>query len=175
MLSLVRPRYFVPVHGEYRHLSAHADLARQMGVAEVDVLEDGDRVILKGDSTKVQRQAVPAGYVYLDGASYGDVQNAVLRDRSHLADEGVVVVTVGVDRDANVVYGPDLDSHGLMDDPEAVLGKAAEAVRQALAEGLDSAEDGMQGLQRLVRQATARVIRTEVSRKPVIIPVVFQL
>lgn len=174
-LNVVRPRAFVPVHGEYRHLSAHADLARQMGVAEVDVLEDGDRVILKGDSTKVQRQAVPAGYVYLDGASYGDVQNAVLRDRSHLADEGVVVVTVGVDRDANVVYGPDLDSHGLMDDPEAVLGKAAEAVRQALAEGLDSAEDGMQGLQRLVRQATARVIRTEVSRKPVIIPVVFQL
>lgn len=174
-LNVVRPRAFVPVHGEYRHLAAHADLARQMGVSEVDVLEDGDRVILDGDTTKVQRKAVPAGYVYLDGASYGEVQNAVLRDRSHLADEGVVVVTVGIDRDANVVYGPDLDSHGLMDDPEVVLGKAAEAVRQAIADGLDNAEDGMNGIQRLVRQATARVIRTEVSRKPVIIPVVFQL
>jgi ribonuclease J len=174
-LNIVRPQAFVPVHGEYRHLSAHADLARKMGVPEVDVLEDGDRVIIDGPSTKVQRQAVPAGYVYLDGASYGEVQNAVLRDRSHLADEGVVVVTVGIDRDANVVYGPDLDSHGLMDDPEIVLGKAGEAVRQAITEGLDAAEDGMHGIQRLVRQATARVIRNEVSRKPVIIPVVFQL
>ncbi len=174
-LNVVRPRAFVPVHGEYRHLHAHADLARRMGVREVDVLEDGDKVIIDGDSTKVVRKAVPAGYVYLDGASYGDVQSAVLRDRSHLADEGVVVVTVGIDRDANVVYGPDLDSHGLMDEPEMVLGKAAEAVRQAIAEGIDNAEDGVNGIQRLVRQATAQVIRNEVSRKPVIIPVVFQL
>ncbi len=174
-LNVVRPRAFVPVHGEYRHLHAHADLAREMGVAEVDVLEDGDKVILTADATQVVRRAVPAGYVYLDGASYGEVQSAVLRDRSHLADEGVVVVTVGIDRDANVVLGPDLDSHGLMDDPDVVLEKAADAVRQAIAEGLDQAEDGMNGIQRLVRQATARVIRNEVSRKPVIIPVVFQL
>jgi ribonuclease J len=174
-LNVVRPRAFVPVHGEYRHLHAHAELARRMGVGEVDVLEDGDKVIVEGDKTKVVRRAVPAGYVYLDGASYGDVQSAVLRDRSHLADEGVVVVTVGIDRDSNIVLGPDFDSHGLMDDPEVVLGKAAEAVRQAIAEGIDNAEDGMNGIQRLVRQSTARVIRNEVSRKPVIIPVVFQL
>lgn len=174
-INVVRPRAFVPVHGEYRHLHAHAQLARKMGVPEVDVLEDGDKVILEGESTKVVRRAVPAGYVYLDGASYGDVQSAVLRDRSHLADEGVVVVTVGIDRDANVVHGPDLDSHGLMDDPDAVLAKAADAVTQAIAEGIDNAEDGMHGIQRLVRQATARVIRNEVSRKPVIIPVVFEL
>ncbi|MGH8912065.1 MAG: ribonuclease J [Acidimicrobiia bacterium] len=174
-LNVVRPRSFVPVHGEYRHLHAHAELARKMGVAEVDVLEDGDKVIIDGNKTKVVRRAVPAGYVYLDGASYGDVQSAVLRDRGHLADEGVVVVTVGIDRDANIVHGPDLDSHGLMDDPDVVLGKAAEAIRQAIADGIDNAEDGMNGIQRLVRQATARVIRNEVSRKPVIIPVVFQL
>lgn len=174
-LNVVRPRAFVPVHGEYRHLYAHGDLARSMGVPEVDVLEDGDKVILRGDRTEVVRRAVPAGYVYLDGASYGDVQTAVLRDRSHLADEGVVVVTVGIDRDAEIVYGPDLDSHGLMDEPDAVLGKAADAVRQALAEGIDNADDGMNGIQRLVRQATARTIRQEVSRKPVVIPVVFQL
>lgn len=174
-LNVVRPQAFVPIHGEYRHLLAHAELARAMGVPEVDVLEDGDRVILDGQVTKVQRQAVPAGYVYLDGASYGDVKNAVLRDRSHLADEGVVVVTVGIDRDANIVFGPELDSHGLMDDPELVLGKAAEAVRQAVAEGIDGAEDAISGIQRLVRQATARLIRQEVARKPVIIPIVFQL
>ncbi|HEX2153425.1 MAG TPA: ribonuclease J [Acidimicrobiia bacterium] len=174
-LNVVRPQAFVPVHGEYRHLHAHAELARARGVPEVDVLEDGDKVIIDGASTKVLRRAVPAGYVYLDGASYGDVQTGVLRDRSHLADEGVVVVTVGIDREANIVYGPDLDSHGLMDDPELVLGKAAEAIRSAIADGIDNAEDSISGIQRLVRQATARLIRQEVSRKPVIIPVVFQL
>lgn len=174
-INVIRPRAFVPVHGEYRHLHAHAELARRMGVAEVDVLEDGDKVILEGDSTKVVRRAVPAGYVYLDGAGIGDVQSGVLRDRGHLADEGVVVVTVGVDRDANLVHGPDFDSHGLMDDPEAVLGKAAEAVIQGIAEEVDNAENGLNEIQRVVRQVTARVIRTEVDRKPVIIPVVFRL
>jgi ribonuclease J len=174
-LNVIRPQAFVPVHGEYRHLDAHGELARAMGVPDVEVLEDGDRIVLDGRKTDVVRRAVPAGYVYLDGASFGDVQAAVLRDRSHLADEGVVVVTVGIDRDVNVVFGPEFDSHGLMDDPEAVLGKAADAVRQALAEGIDNAEDGLNGVQRLVRQATARTIRHEVSRKPVVIPVVFQL
>ncbi|MFP3913755.1 MAG: ribonuclease J [Actinomycetota bacterium] len=174
-LNVVRPEAFVPVHGEYRHLTAHAHLAREMGVPAVDVLEDGDRVILDGERTKVVRRAVSAGFVYLDGASFGDVQSAVLRDRSHLADEGVVVVTVGIDREARVVFGPDLDSHGLMDEPEIVLGKAADAVRQAIDEGIENAEDAIGGLQRLVRQATARLIRQETARKPVIIPIVFQL
>lgn len=174
-INVIRPRAFVPVHGEFRHLHAHAELARRMGIPEVDVLEDGDKVVLTRDSTKVVRRAVPAGYVYFDGASYGDVQSGVLRDRSHLADEGVVVVTVGIDRDANLVYGPELDSHGLMDDPEVVLGKAAEAVRQAVAEGIENPEDGVNAMQRLVRQATARVIKAEAARKPVVIPVVFQL
>lgn len=174
-INVIRPQAFIPVHGEYRHLHAHAELARRMGVPEVDVLEDGDKVIVEGASTKVVRRAVPAGYVYFDGATYGDVHGGVLRDRSHLADEGVVVVTVGIDRDANLVYGPELDSHGLMDDPEVVLGKAAEAIRQAVAEGIDNPEDSVNAMQRLIRQATARVVRAEVSRKPVVIPVVFQL
>jgi ribonuclease J len=96
-----------------------------MGVRQVDVLEDGDRVIVDGKKTYVERRAVPAGYVYLDGSAVGDVQNAVLRDRSHLADEGVVVVTVGIDHDTGeIIYGPDLDSHGVMDDPSGVLSKA---------------------------------------------------
>jgi ribonuclease J len=177
-LNVLRPRAFVPVHGEYRHLDAHAQLAVKMGVPKVDVLEDGDRVILDGKKTMVERRAVPAGYVYLDGSSVGDVQMGVLRDRGHLADEGVVVVTVGISRDTGeIVYGPDLDSHGVMDDPSAVLAKAADAVRSAL---LDS-EAGETGridlgeLQKTVRQETGRVIRAETSRKPVIVPIIMEL
>lgn len=174
-LNVIRPRAFVPVHGEYRHLQAHAALARTMGVKDVNVLEDGDRITIDGKKTTVDRRAVPAGYVYLDGSSVGDVQNAVLRDRSHLADDGVVIVTVGIDHDTGaILYGPDLDSHGVMDDPSAILAKAADAVKAAVEEHergrIDHAE-----LQKTVRQAAGRIIRAETARRPVIIPIVMEL
>lgn len=174
-LNLLRPKAFVPVHGEYRHLHAHAELARKMGVKTVEVLEDGDRITLEGRKTRVERRAVPASYVYLDGSSVGDVQNAVLRDRSHLADDGVVVVTVGIDHDTGeILYGPDLDSHGVMDDPSAVLAKAADAVRAAVEEHETGRTDHAE-LQKTVRQAAGRVIRAETARRPVIVPVLMEL
>jgi ribonuclease J len=174
-LNLVRPKAFVPVHGEYRHLAAHADLARKMGVRQVDVLEDGDRVIIDGKKTYVDRRAVPAGYVYLDGSAVGDVQGGVLRDRSHLADEGVVVVTVGIDHDnGEIVFGPDLDSHGLMDDPSAVLDKAADAVRAAI-ESHDSGRTDHAEMQKTVRQAAGKLIRAETARRPVILPIIMEV
>jgi len=132
-------------------------------------------VIVDGKRTLVERRAVPAGYVYLDGSAVGDVQNAVLRDRSHLADEGVVVVTVGIDHGTGeITYGPDLDSHGMMDDPTTVLDKAADAVRSAI----DSHESGRTDhaeLQKTVRQAAGKVIRAETARRPVIIPVIIEV
>jgi ribonuclease J len=174
-LNVVRPQAFVPVHGEYRHLHAHTELARTMNVPWAEVLEDGDRVVVDANKTVVERRAVPAGYVYLDGSSVGDVKNAVLRDRSHLADEGVVVVTVGIDhKTGKIVYGPDLDSHGVMDDPEAVLKKAAAAVKKSLQEHAGGRSD-INELQKTVRQAVGKVLREETSRKPVIVPVVMEL
>lgn len=174
-LNIIRPKAFVPVHGEYRHLSAHAELARKMGVKTVEVLEDGDRITLDGKKTTVDRRAVPAGYVYLDGSAVGDVQNAVLRDRSHLADDGVVVVTVGIDHDTGeILYGPDMDSHGVMDDPTPVLSKAADAVRSAI-EGHKPGRADLGELQKTIRQAVGRVIRAETARKPVIVPVLMEL
>jgi ribonuclease J len=174
-LNLVRPKAFVPVHGEYRHLHAHLELARKMGVKQGDVLEDGDRVVLSGRKTLVERRAVPAGYVYLDGSSVGDVQSAVLRDRSHLADEGVVVVTVGIDHDTGeIVYGPDMDSHGVMDDPTAVLEKAAHAVAAAINEHPSGRSD-LSELQKTIRSAAGKLLRAETDRRPVIVPVVMEI
>jgi ribonuclease J len=174
-LNILRPKAMVPVHGEYRHLHAHSELARMMGIKTVEVLEDGDRITIDGKKTTVDRRAVPAGYVYLDGSAVGDVQNAVLRDRSHLADDGVVVVTVGIAHDTGkLLYGPDMDSHGVMDDPSAVLAKAAEAVRAAIEEHKPGRTNHAE-LQKTVRQATGRVFRAETARKPVIVPVLMEL
>ncbi len=175
-LNVVRPRAFVPVHGEYRHLHAHAALAREMGVPWVEVLEDGDAVVLDGKKTTVQRRAVDAGYVYLDGTTVGDVQRGVLRDRGHLADDGVVVVTVAVDHQTGtLVYGPELDSHGVMDDPAPVLAKAAEAVRQVVLDHGTKRNGDVASLRQGIRQAAARVVRAETARRPVILPVVLEL
>jgi ribonuclease J len=175
-LNVVRPQALVPVHGEYRHLRAHANLAAEMGVPEQVVCENGDRVILEGEKTLVRRRAVPAGYVYLDGTIVGDVQDAVIRDRSHLADEGVVVVTVGVDaRTGECVHGPTLDSHGLMDEPDAVLAKAAQAVETAMEDLGAGGTLELPDIRKAVRQATARVIRAETGRRPVVLPVVLEL
>jgi ribonuclease J len=175
LLHITKPQAFVPVHGEYRHLAAHADLARLVGVPVVEVCEDGDRIVLTGSETRVERRAVPAGYVYLDGDAVGDVQG-VLRDRSHLADEGVVVVIIAVSpNNRELVYGPDFHSHGVMDDPEAVLEKAGQAVRQAMDDRLANGESDISVLQQAVRQTTARIIKGETGRRPVIVPVVLEL
>ena len=131
--------------------------------------------MIAGKKTMVERRAVPAGYVYLDGSAVGDVQNAVLRDRSHLADEGVVVVTVGIDHDTGeITYGPNLDSHGMMDDPTTVLEKAADAVQPQSRDSETGRTDHAE-MQKTIRQAAGKVIRAETARRPVIIPIVMEV
>lgn len=169
-LNVVRPQAFVPVHGEYRHLRAHADLAEAMKVPDVVVCEDGDAILLDGDKTIVERAAVPAGYVYLDGTGVGDVRRAI-RDRRHLADDGVIVVTIGVDmQTSEIVHGPDLDSHGFMDEPEDVLKAAAIEIVDLLGTGHTDADT----CRRKIVQAVRTVTRRETARRPVVIPVVIE-
>src|SRR4029077_13708589 len=118
--AVTRPQSFVPVHGEYRHLVHHAELAREMGVPpdQVVLCEDGDAVRL--DAAGLHRDgAVPAGYLYVDG-TVGDVGQGVLRDRRMLADEGVVMVVATVDlHGAQVVGAPRVITRGWVHAPEA--------------------------------------------------------
>ena len=174
-INVIRPRAFVPVHGEYRHLAAHAALAEEMRVPQVEVCTDGDRVVLEDGEVRVERDVVSGGYVYLDGAGIGDVASGVLRDRRHLADDGVVIVTVGIDRKTGeIVIGPDLDSHGLMDHPQEVLAAAAAAVVEEIA-GIKEHPIDLDTLRRHVRQAANRVIRKQTARRPVLFPVVIEV
>jgi len=173
-LSVVRPQAFVPIHGEYRHLSAHAALARQMGVPEVLVCEDGDRVVLDGPETRVERRAVPGRFVYVDGLEVEGV-GGVIRDRRRLGEDGVIVVVVGVDAaTGQVVQGPDVQSHGFVGEPAQVLARAAEAV-SAEFRALEGKPPDLETMRQRVRAAVNRVTREEKSRKAVVIPIVFEV
>jgi ribonuclease J len=138
LLSIVQPDWFVPVHGEYRHLTAHARLARSMGVLPDDhvlVCTDGAQLLIDDDGVRIDRE-VPAGYLYVDGI-IGDVGHGVLRDRRVLAEEGVVVVVVTVDvTNGAILVGPEVITRGWVYAPEAepLLAECADEVRQAIKE-----------------------------------------
>jgi ribonuclease J len=179
LLSLVRPDWFVPVHGEYRHMVAHAKLARTVGAVADDhvvVCTDGDQVVLDDAGVVVERQAVPAGYLYVDGI-IGDVGQGVLRDRRVLAEEGVVVVVVTVDvKTGGILVGPEVITRGWVYAPEAepLLAECADAVRQAVKEAFTSGATDIEALQKVVRRAAGRFVSESTRRRPMIVPVVME-
>jgi len=172
-LNVLTPRAFVPVHGERRHLHANAALAREVGVEQVEVLVDGDAVVLEDGLMRVERGAVPAGYVYLDGIDIGDVED-VLRDRRHLADDGVLIVTLGVDIvSGEIVIGPDVDSHGVRDDTEMLHKAVAEQVARAVEEVTWPAD--LDTVRARVRNTASRTVKRQLNIRPVVIPVVIEV
>ena len=178
LISLARPEYFIPVHGEFRHLSHHARLAEEMGVPRERVLlaEDGDVVELKATGIDFAGE-VPAGYMYVDGI-VGDVGTGVLRDRRVLAEEGVVIVVVTVDaRSGEVLTGPEIITRGWVYAPEAeeLLGEARQAVLEALEEAASSGSVDFETLKRRARSALGRFVNERTRRRPMIVPVVMEV
>jgi ribonuclease J len=178
LLSIVRPDWFVPVHGEYRHMVAHAKLARRMGVVgdeHVLVCTDGDQLVLDDDGLRVDA-TVPAGYLYVDGI-IGDVGHGVLRDRRVLAEEGVVVVVVTVDvATGAILTGPEVITRGWVYAPEAepLLAECAEEVCQAVKQSFAEGGTDIEALQKVVRRAAGRFVNESTKRRPMIVPVVME-
>jgi ribonuclease J len=178
MLNLVRPQFFVPVHGEYRHLLAHGRLAQEVGVPaeHVFVVEDGQGIELTKTSARVLER-VPLLRVLVDGKGVGDVGPVVLRDRQLLAEDGTVIVAVTVDRASGaIVAGPEIVSRGWVYEREAqaVLEDARAAVREALAERRETPL-GREALVALLRGTVRRFITQRYDRKPVVLPVVLEV
>jgi ribonuclease J len=179
MLNLVQPDWFVPVHGEYRHLVHHARLAQDVGVPEDHVLvcEDGDVITLTAEGADVERRSVPAGYMYVDGI-VGDISHGVLRDRRMLSEEGVVVVIVTVDAaTGDVVTGPEIVTRGWVYAPEAedLLEDAKEVVRASLAEAAREGATDFDTMRRHARKSLGKFIDERTRRRPAVIPVVMEV
>ncbi len=171
------PEWFIPIHGEYRHMMANAKLAAAMGVASqcITVCEDGDVVELTDNGVALAGR-VPAGYLYVDGL-VGDVGQGVLRDRRVLAEEGVVVVVVTVDiGSGRVITGPEIITRGWVYAPEAedLLDEACDTVSSAVEKALAEGERNVDQLEQVVRRATGKFVSSRTKRRPMIVPVVME-
>ena len=175
MLNLTRPRYFVPVHGEYRHLRAHAQLAWELGAAPdgIFVLEDGEILEIDQNGAAITG-SIPAGPIYLDGATVMDTDSVVLRERRSLARDGVVVVCAGVDPDGELSGPIQVAGSGFMDPADAkhAFKRLAEAVEMGVSGDLPA--DDPDKARANIRKVARQFLRNDLNKRPMIIPVILE-
>lgn len=179
MLNLTRPGFFVPIHGEYRHLHLHADLAREVHVPEdrIFVMDDGDILEFSDGSARVVGKA-PAGRVLIDGKGIGDVGDEVLRDRQRLACDGIVIVTLGIDRHrGKLVAGPEILSRGFMheEDLKTLLDEIKAVVSSVLERAPEEERADHALMQRQIKTAVKKYLQRQIERRPVIEPVIIEM
>ena len=178
LIALTRPRYFLPVHGEYRHLAIHAELARSMGMPAENVVavDNGSVVEVDAEGIRTRDERAPAGYVYVDGLSVDEAGDVVLRDRVHLAQDGVIVVVLAVEASTGaVVAGPDITSRGFIEDSahEHLFEEAREEVLRAV--GKLEPDAGWGVWQGEIHDRLARLLFQRTRRRPMILPVVTEV
>lgn len=179
MIALTRPKYFVPIHGEARHLNANRELAEFMGIPSENIFISEIGKVLEIDKRHAGfNGTVPAGNVLVDGSGIGDIGNVVLRDRKHLSEEGLVVVVVTLDlRDKYLVSGPDIVSRGFVyvKESEELMQKAKEIALLATEKGLKKRNIDMMELKNFIRDDLAKFIYKETKRKPMILPIIMNI
>lgn len=179
MLNIVKPKFFIPVHGEYRHLISHANLAKKVGIPEenIFILKDGDVVELTEDSA-AKRGFVTAGRVFIDGKGVGDVGDLVLRDRMKLASDGVVIVIIGLEKlTGALVTGPDIISRGFVfeDASQELYGEVKDLVGDLLLTMTAETKSEWSLVQTAVRSALKKFIKKKMDRLPMILPIIIEI
>ena len=173
LMSLIRPRYFIPVHGELRMLKAHARLAHELGIPRdrIFVVENGTPVeFVDGQARQLER--IPGGYVFVDGSGVGDIGKAVIRDREVLARDGFVTVVVRRDRDGQLADKPEIITRGFvyMKDSEPLLQAMSQAVADALKHATDATDEN--AIRERAAEALSKIIYSETKRRPMIVAIV---
>jgi ribonuclease J len=179
MLGIVKPRFFIPLHGEYRHLKAHADLAQTMGIEPRNIIiSDIGRVIeLSARSIKLSG-TVPSGKVFVDGSGVGDVGSVVLRDRKHLAQDGMVVVVVSLSgEDGNLISGPDVITRGFVyvKESEELIAELRELTINALEDCRNKNITDWATIKSTIRAKLSDYLYKKTKRNPMILPVIMEI
>ena len=176
--SLIKPKYFVPVHGEYRHLKEHAELAKSLGMDEKNIflLDNGDVLELTGKKA-VKTKSVHTGTVYVDGSGVGDVGNIVLRDRKVLSQDGILTAVLAIDKDAKeIISGPDIISRGFVyvKDSNDLLNEATDLIKREVEYCLDNDILDWYSIKSKIKSSLGQFLYTKTKRKPMIIPVIVE-
>ncbi|HHY94159.1 MAG TPA: ribonuclease J [Firmicutes bacterium] len=179
MLNLTRPRFFVPIHGEYRHLVHHAALAEAVGIPRRNILigENGSILEFSKGVAAVTGQ-VESGLVMVDGLGVGDVGSVVLRDRKQLAEDGILVVVIAVDQASGLLAaGPELVSRGFVyvRESEALLERARATVREAMERRNNHRTPDWAAIKNVIRDSLSRALFEETGRRPMILPIVIEV
>jgi len=180
MLNMVRPRFFIPVHGEYRHLVYHTRLAHKAGIAEdhIFIVENGEPVEFYPDGTAARAEKVPSGRVFVDGKGVGDVGYDVLRDRRRMAREGVIILLISLAKETgDIVSGPEIIARGVVADEE--LDEFTRSARQEMEYTLMDMEREIKNdagmLQARLRSALKKFVYRTMERTPMIIPIIMEM
>ena len=179
MLSLIKPKFFIPVHGEYRQLIAHRNTARQMGIdAENILLMKNGKVLELNEKEAKFTGSVPTGKVMVDGLGVGDVGNIVLRDRQHLSQDGLIIVVLTMDSSSgNVVAGPDIISRGFVyvRESENLMDEVKGVVQQEVLRCVDSHITDWATIKTNIRDSLKEYIFHTTKRNPMILPIIMEI
>jgi len=180
VIESVRPEYFKPIHGEFRHLVLHGRLAQELGIPEEKtfVMEDGQILEIQNGKARLSQEKAEASYVLIDGLGVGDVGNIVLRDRQAMAKDGIFVVILTVDHETGkIVTSPDIISRGFiyMRQREDLVYKARQEVKKMFARHNEKYPDNWDFIQKALRQEMGEFLFAETERRPMIIPVIIEV
>lgn len=179
MHNLVRPKFFIPVHGEYRHLIKHAQLATSLGMPRENIVVGENGAIIELTPTGIGINGrVPSGKVLVDGLGVGDVGNIVLRDRRQLSQDGIMIVVVTIDKNTcTVVSGPDIVSRGFVyvREAEGLMDTAKDKVQQALDKCEQSNISEWSAIKSAIRDSLGRFLYEKTRRRPMILPIIMEI
>ena len=180
LLQLVKPKYFIPMHGEYRQLFQHAALAEQVGAVsgQIFLLESGHPVEFTADGRAFQREPVPAGRVMVDSGSLEEIADVVVRDRKHLSEDGVVVPIIAIDKHTGKVeIPPEIVTRGFLpsDDGQQILAKAREVVLKTIEESSPEEKMDWSVIKEKIRVDLKRYLNKQTSKRPLILPVILEV
>ena len=179
LYTLVRPKYAIPVHGEYRHLKAQASLVKELGYNSEDIfiLSSGDVLELDAEGAEVTG-SVPVGDVYVDGLGVGDVGNIVIRDRKHLAEDGILIVVMALESSSNyLVAGPDIVSRGFVyvKESDELLDEARSIVLDLMDRFQERNLSDWGKMKSTIRDSLSDFFWKKTKRRPMILPIIMEI